>query len=99
METELEARKKDKGVIPENILASSDIQSLINLANAREVQLLADTQAEVAAARRLGEKEWQDKIAADTALVTDIQQDPRLDAPAVRRLQLLFCPASTKGVN
>ncbi len=75
------------GAIPENELPSSDIQSLINLATARKVQLLADTQAEVAAARRIAEKELQDGITDGTVSVTDIQKDPRLDAAAVRRLQ------------
>ncbi len=83
---ELEARKKDKGVIPENILASADIQSLINLANAREVQLLADTLAERNEQQRVLENGLYDGLADKSKNITDIANS-KLDAPAKRRLR------------
>ena len=82
---ELEARKKDKGVIPENILASADIQSLINLANAREVQLLADTLAERNRQQRDLENGLYDGLADKSESIADIM-DSNLDASAKRRL-------------
>ena len=82
---ELEARKEDKGTIPENLLASADIQSLINLANAREVQLLADTLAERNRQQRDLENELYDGLADKSQSIPDVMGS-NLDASAKRRL-------------
>ena len=85
LSAELQDRKTDKGVIPENLLASADIQSLINLANAREVQLLADTLAERNRQQRDLENGLYDGLADKTKSIADVM-DSNLDANAKRRL-------------
>jgi len=86
LNTELEARKTGKGVIPENELASSDIQSLINLANAREVQLTAEAQAEKNRIEREEENRLYDGLADGTSSVTDVGKSKLIPAAAKRRL-------------
>jgi len=86
LNTELAAREKGKGIIPENELASSDIQSLINLANAREVQLAADTLAEKNRIEQEEEDRLYDGLADGTASVTDVSQSKLIPAAAKRRL-------------
>ncbi len=84
LNAELEARKTDKGIIP--ILASSDIQSLISLANAREVQMLADTQAERNRIEKEEENRLYDGLADGTSNVTDVTKSKLISAAAKRRL-------------
>ena len=83
LSAELEARKQDKGTIP--VLESADIQSLINLANAREVQLLADTAAERNRQQRDLENDLYDGLADKTKSISDVMSS-NLDAAAKRRL-------------
>lgn len=83
LSAELEARKQDKGTIP--VLESADIQSLINLANAREVQLLADTLAERNRQQRDLENELYDGLADKSKSISDIM-DSNADADVKRRL-------------
>ena len=85
LEAELTARKAGEGIIPEDDLPSNDIQSLINLANARQVQLEADTAAERNRVQRDLENELYDGLADGTADVTDVAKS-NLDANAKRRL-------------
>ncbi len=86
LNAELEARKTGKGTIAEKELASSDIQSLINLANAREIQLLADTQAEKNRIEKEEENRLYDGLADGTSSVTDVSKNKLIPAAAKRRL-------------
>ena len=83
LSAELEARKQNKGTLP--VLESADIQSLINLANAREVQLLADTLAERNRQQRDLENDLYDGLADKSKAIPDITGS-NLDAAAKRRL-------------
>ena len=63
LNNELEARKKDEGIIPEDELDSADIQSLLNTAVNRQSQLTANTQAAINKANQeLEAKIQQSKI-------------------------------------
>jgi len=83
---ELERRKEGKGLIPEDTLPSKDIQSLINLANAREIQGLEKTQRERNESQRVEETRIHKELFKGTMDVTDISTNEILDAAAMRRL-------------
>lgn len=85
LSTELEARKEDKGIIPESLLASADIQSLINLANARKVQLIADTLAERNRQQSDLENELYDGLGDGSKSIADVMSS-NADADVKRRL-------------
>lgn len=85
LEGELAARKQDKGIISEDELTSSDIQSLLNTATNRKSQLLADTQAAVNKKNKELETKLHDDIVAGDASITDIQKS---DLPAENKRRL-----------
>jgi len=87
LDTELKNRKKGEGEIPEEDLPSSDIQSLIRLANSRETQIEADTNAAKEAEQKAIENDLHDGIndPKRTTSVTDIRAS-NLDVEAKRRL-------------
>ena len=83
---ELEARKKDKGIVSEEELTSADIQSLINTATNRQAQLLANTQQTINAKNKALETQLHDDIVSGKANITDISKSG-LPAENKRRLE------------
>lgn len=86
LNTELEARKKNKGIISEEVLTSKDIQSLLNTATNRQAQLTANTEREVNAKNKALETKLHNDILAGIASITDIQKSG-LPAEVSRRLE------------
>ena len=98
LEGELAARKQNKGVISEDELTSSDIQSLLNTATNRKSQLLADTQAAVNKKNKELETKLHDDISSGDASITDIQNSD-LPAPNKRRLEKDLGDIAKRNVN
>ena len=86
LNNELVARKQNKGVIPEAVLTSTDIQSLLNTATNRQSQLTANAQAELNAKNAALETQLHNDIVAGDASITEIANSG-LPAAAQRRLE------------
>lgn len=84
--SELNLRKDGKGNIPEDVLSSKNIQSLINTATNRQTQLTAQVQADLNAVNSATETRLHDEILNKRASITDIQASG-LPAAIKRRLE------------
>lgn len=102
LNNELEARKEDKGIIPEEELSSKDIQSLLNTATNRQTQLTSEFLAARNKKQRDLENGFYSELSADGANTTEIMSrvySSDLDASAQRRLDDDETDFAKKDVN